>query len=115
MAKTFGEGFPRMTNDHGLHIEVQDGEITVSLPHTHFAVTYVKLGGTSDLQLHATSWLTIPTRCHQLRRRAPMDPAPLSSQRRVRLPAPREPSHQVKVGVPNTGPLHLPLRFRWLP
>ncbi len=39
-----------MTNAHGLHIDVHDGEIVVTLPHTHFAV---KLGDTNDLQLIA--------------------------------------------------------------
>ena len=46
--------FPtEMTNAHGLHIDVHDGEIVVTLPHTHFAVKYSKLGDTNDLQLIA--------------------------------------------------------------
>jgi len=32
-----------MTIDHGLHLEVRDGEIVVTLSHTRFAVSYYKL------------------------------------------------------------------------
>jgi hypothetical protein len=42
-----------MRDDHGLHVEVHDGEIVVTLPHTHFAVKYSKLGDANDLQLIA--------------------------------------------------------------
>jgi hypothetical protein len=33
----------RMTDNQGLHVEVRDGEIVVTFPHTGFAVTYYKL------------------------------------------------------------------------
>jgi hypothetical protein len=36
-----------------LQVNVHDGEIVVTLPHTHFAVKYSKLGGINDLQLVA--------------------------------------------------------------
>jgi hypothetical protein len=45
-----------MRDGHGLHVEVRDGEIVVTLPHTHFAVTYAKLGGANELQLHAKNF-----------------------------------------------------------
>ena len=32
-----------MTDDHGLHVEVRDSAIVVTLPHTRFAVAYYKL------------------------------------------------------------------------
>ena len=42
-----------MIDNHGLHVEVRDGEIVVTLPHTRFAVTYYKLP--NDPQLISTS------------------------------------------------------------
>jgi hypothetical protein len=45
-----------MTNNHGLHVEVDEGEIVVTLPYTHFAVTYFKVGGTNDMQLVAKDY-----------------------------------------------------------
>jgi hypothetical protein len=36
--------------DYDLHVEVRDGEIVVTLPHTSFAVTYYKLA--NDPQLY---------------------------------------------------------------
>jgi len=40
-----------MTNGQGLHVEVRDGEIVVTLPHTRFAVTYYKLANDPQLYL----------------------------------------------------------------
>jgi hypothetical protein len=40
-----------MTIDHGLHVEVRDGEIVVTLPHTGFAATYDRLA--NDPHLYA--------------------------------------------------------------
>jgi hypothetical protein len=31
-----------MTDDHGLHVEVQGGNIVVTLPYTRYTVTYYK-------------------------------------------------------------------------
>jgi hypothetical protein len=42
-----------MTDNRGLHVEVRDGEIVVTLPHTRFAVTYYKLANDPQLYLHA--------------------------------------------------------------
>ncbi len=38
-----------MTDDQGLQVEVRDGEIAVTLPHTLFAVTYYKLPNSPQL------------------------------------------------------------------
>ena len=42
---------PAMTIDYGLNVEVHDGEIVVSLPHTGFAATYHRLA--TDPHLYA--------------------------------------------------------------
>jgi hypothetical protein len=44
-----------MTDDQGLQVEVRDGEIVVTLPHTLFAVTYYKLPNDPQLYLRAPS------------------------------------------------------------
>jgi hypothetical protein len=44
-----------MIDDQGLHVEVRDGEIVVTLPHTRFAVTYYKLPNDPQLYLQAPS------------------------------------------------------------
>jgi hypothetical protein len=38
-----------MTIDYGLHVDVHDGAIIVSLPHTHFSATYRRLGADPHL------------------------------------------------------------------
>jgi hypothetical protein len=42
---------PVMTIDHGLHVEVHDGKIVVTLPHTAFAAMYDRLA--NDPHLYA--------------------------------------------------------------
>ena len=44
-----------MTDGQGLHVEVRDGEIVVTLPHTRFAVTYYKLANDPQLYLQVRS------------------------------------------------------------
>jgi hypothetical protein len=44
-----------MTDGQGLHVEVRDGEIVVTLPHTRFAVTYYKLANDPQLYLRVRS------------------------------------------------------------
>jgi hypothetical protein len=44
-----------MTDDHGLHVEVRDSEIVVTLPHTRFAVAYYKLPNDPQLYLDVRS------------------------------------------------------------
>ena len=48
----------RMIDNHGLHVEVRDGEIVVTLPRTRFAVTYYKLPNDPQLYLHVRSFPT---------------------------------------------------------
>jgi hypothetical protein len=43
-----------MTIDHGLHVEVQDDKILVTLPHTGFAATYDRLA--NDPHLYAKNF-----------------------------------------------------------
>jgi len=47
-----------MTNNHGLDVEMRDGEIVVTLPHTRFAVSYYKLANDPQLYLNIQS---VPT------------------------------------------------------
>ena len=44
-----------MTDDHGLHVEVRDSEIVVTLPQTRFAVTYYRLPNDPQLYLDVRS------------------------------------------------------------
>ena len=44
-----------MIDNHGLDVEVRDGEIVVTLPHTLFAVTYYKLPNDPQLYLDVRS------------------------------------------------------------
>jgi hypothetical protein len=48
-----------MTDDHGLHVEVQGGDIIVILPGTSFMVTYFKPAGTSHL-IARPNWTNDP-------------------------------------------------------
>ena len=48
-----------MTDDHGLHVEVQGGDIIVTLPGTSFMVTYFKPAGTSHL-IARSNWTNDP-------------------------------------------------------
>jgi hypothetical protein len=47
-----------MTDNHGLHVEMRDGEIVVTLPHTRFAVSYYKLANDPQLYLNIQSFPT---------------------------------------------------------
>ena len=47
-----------MTDKHGLPVDVRDGEIVVTLPHTRFAVTYYKLPNDPQLYLDVDSFPT---------------------------------------------------------
>ena len=54
-----------MTDDHGLHVEVQGGDIIVILPGTSFMVTYFKPAGTSHL-IARPNWTDDPDASIQL-------------------------------------------------
>ena len=47
-----------MRGSHGLHVEMRDGEIVVTLPHTRFAVSYYKLANDPQLYLNIQSFPT---------------------------------------------------------
>ena len=47
-----------MTDNHGLQVEMRDGEIVVTLPHTRFAVSYYKLANDPRVYLNIQSFPT---------------------------------------------------------
>ena len=47
-----------MRDSHGLHVEMRDGEIVVTLPHTRFAVSYYKLANDPQVYLNIQSFPT---------------------------------------------------------
>jgi hypothetical protein len=47
-----------LTDNRGLHVEMRDGEILVTLPHTRFAVSYYKLANDPQRYLNIQSFPT---------------------------------------------------------
>jgi hypothetical protein len=54
-----------MTDDHDLHVEVQGGDIIVTLPGASFMVTYFKPAGTSHL-IARPNWTNDPNAAIEL-------------------------------------------------